>query len=157
MADDVEVLITALMEEVKLLRAENAAILQGLADAAGLQLRVGVHLTAQQDDRLILLTLADICFITTDAATGNIWVRAADGQQYVNFESLDVIATRFAADPRLMRTHKSYLVNLNRIRTVDNDSGGRVLRFAGCDDSVTARVSEDVRTDFERRLGIQNA
>jgi DNA-binding LytR/AlgR family response regulator len=154
--DDIETLLTTLMAEVKLLRAENAAILQGLGDESGVAMRVGVKVAGQEGDRLVLLMLADICFITTQK-TGDddtLAVCAADGKRYTNFQSLDVIAKLFAQDPRLMRTHKSFLVNLNRIRTVDNDGGGRILTFIGCDDSLTARVSGDNRTDFERRLGI---
>lgn len=157
MADDVETLLTALMAEVKLLRAENLAILQGLKDDSDLHLRLGVHLTAQDGERLRLLEVSEVCFMTTDPLTDNLVVRASDGQGYVNFESLDLVGQRFQADPRLMRTHKSFLVNLNQIRTVDNASGGRILAFKGLPDDVTAKVSEDNRGDFLRRLGIQNA
>src|ERR1035437_5868130 len=104
--DDNEILLAALMDEVKLLRAENAAILKGLTDASSLQMRIGV----QQGDRLLLLNVADISFITPNA-DDSLTVCTADAQRYLSFETLDALANRFAQDPRLMHTHKSYLVN----------------------------------------------
>jgi DNA-binding LytR/AlgR family response regulator len=156
-AEDVNTPLDALMEELKLLRAENAAILQRIEDEAGVHKRVGVRVSAQKGDRLMLLKVPDIAFITTDTANDILLVYGVDGQRYVNFESLDAIGTHMADDPRVFHSHKSFLVNLNSIRAVDNEGGGRILYFEGWGDDVTARVSSDHRPEFERRLGIEDA
>jgi DNA-binding LytR/AlgR family response regulator len=156
-ADDTGTLLDVLMEELRLLRAENAAILQRMEDEAGVHKRVGVRVSAQKGDRLMLLKVPDIAFITTDTANDTLLVYGVDGQRYVNFESLDAVATRMADDPRVFRSHKSFLVNLNSIRAVDNDGGGRTLYLEGWGDDVTARVSSDHRIEFERRLGLKDA
>lgn len=155
--EDVNILLADLMAELKLLRDENASILQRIEDEAGVHKRVGVRVSAQKGDRLMLLKVPDIAFLTTDTVNDTILVYGVDGQRYVNFESLDAIAARLADDPRVFRSHKSYLVNLNRIRAVDNDGGGRTLYFEGWGEDVTARVSVDHRVEFEHRLGLGDA
>ena len=152
----IEGLLPDLMAEVKLLHAENGAILKGLEGDGVLAQRIGCRVTVQEVDRLVLLGLAEVSFITTHP-DDTLAVYTDDGSCYTNFESLDVIGQRFATDPRLMRTHKSYLVNLARVRTVDNVGGGRLLTFLGCPDTLQAKVSEDNHADFERRLGIEHA
>lgn len=152
-----EKLLANLMLEVKQLRAQNAEVLQRLDEEANVHQRVGVRVEAQQGARLMLLKVPDIAFITTNTIDDTLVVYGADGKRHANFESLDAIERRLGADPRLMRTHRAFLVNLNQIATIDNDGGGRVLTFRGCEEHIMARVAPDNRAEFERRLGIADA
>ena len=158
-AQKLEAALAELLGEVKRLREENALILQRFDEEAAVMRRVGVRATAQAGDQLTLLAISEIAFITTDPdpKSDALVVYAANGQTYANFDSLTALAQRFAGDLRLMQTHKSFLVNLNRVRTLTNDGGGRIARFHGWGDEVTARVTPDARDEFERRLGLQEA
>ncbi len=157
--DDLEDALSTLLAEVTRLREENARILQRFDEEAAVVQRVGVRVTAQAGDRLVLLRVADIAFVTTDPdpASDALVVHAASGQAFVSFDSLSALARRFAGDLRLMLTHKSFLVNLNQVRDMSNDAGGRIVRFHGWGDEAFAKVSPDNRDAFERRLGLRDA
>lgn len=135
------------MLEVKGLREENARILECLEDEASVAKRLKVQL----GDRMRLLKVSEISFITTNER--GLSIHATDGQIYVNFESITAVDKLFAGDHRLMKTHKSYMVNLNQVETIDSTSGGRELTFYGWPPDVTAKVAYSYVEELERRLG----
>lgn len=147
MQDDLTVLLGELMAELKLTREENARILERL-EAESLPLR---RLAVQQGERLRLLKVAEIAFVTTKG--DDVAVYGADGQTYLAFEGIGEVWKRLKGDQRLMQTHKSYLVNLNQVRAIDNVSGGRKVFFYGWTDETIARVTNDKAREFDRRLG----
>jgi len=51
-----------------------------------------------------------------------------------------------------MKTHKSFIVNLNQIDTVKVDSV-RELTFKGHPAELTAKVTQDYLEEFENRFG----
>ena len=52
-----------------------------------------------------------------------------------------------------MKTHKSFIVNLNQIDTVKVVTGGRELTFKGLPVELTAKVTSDVLDQFQKRFG----
>lgn len=86
--------------------------------------RIGV----QENDSVYLLPVEEICFITT-RDEGGVDFYAADGKKYVNFDSITGLDKKLAEDPKFMKVHKSYIVNLKQIATVTTVAGGRDLKF----------------------------
>lgn len=146
MSDDISALLKGLLAEIQVVRQENALLLQRLEEAT-LPAR---RQAAQQGDRLRLLKVSEIAFITTK--DDGVAIHAADGQVYLYFEGIGVVWERLKADQRLMRPHKSYIINLDQVRAVDNDNAGRAVFFYGWPDETTARVTNDNVAEFDRRL-----
>lgn len=147
MSDEVESLIKQLMAEIAALREENVRILERL-DRASLPAKRQV---VQHGDRIRLLKVAEIAFITTKG--DGIEVFAADGQRYLVFEGIGEAWKRIGTDPHLMRPHKSFIINLDAVRSIDKDDAGRAVFFHGWPDETTARVTNDSAAEFDRRLG----
>ena len=147
MPDELEKLLGEFMLEVKGLREENARILERLEDEASVAKRLAVQL----GDRMRLLKVSEISFITTNER--GLSIHATDGQIYVNFKSITEVDKLFAGDQRIMKTHKSYLVNLNQVESLKPTSGGRDLAFYGWPSDVTAKVAYTYVDELERRLG----
>lgn len=105
--------------------------------------RIGV----QEGDSIYLLPVEDICFVTT-RNEGGLFYYAADGKTYVNFNDLKEIAEKLADDPKFMRVHKSYLVNLLKVTTITTVPGGRELKCQGWPDKIV-KVAQDYVKDFE--------
>lgn len=147
MPDDVGLLLKELMAELRHVREENARILQRLEEEATLSKRQAV----QDGERLRLLRIGEIAFITTK--DDGVLIHGADGRTYLAFEGIGAVWKRHEADPRLMRTHKSFIVNLNQVRAVDNVEAGRKVFFYGWPDETIARVTNENAREFDRRLG----
>lgn len=147
MPEDVEGLLKELMAELRLVREENARILQRLEEEALLAKRQAV----QDGERLRLLRVSEIAFITTK--DDGVTIHGADGRRYLAFEGIGEVWKRHEADRRLMRTHKSYIVNLDQVRAVDNVEAGREVLFYGWPDETLARVTNESAAEFDRRLG----
>ena len=126
MPDDVPTLLENLLTEIQVVRRENAVLLQRLEEAA-LPAR---RQAAQQGDRLRLLKVSEIAFITTE--DDGVAIHGADGQVYLYFEGIGVVWERLKLDQRLMKPHKSFIINLDQVRAVDNDNAGRAVFFYGC-------------------------
>lgn len=146
MPDDVPTLLENLLTEIQVVRRENAVLLQRLEEAA-LPAR---RQAAQQGDRLRLLKVSEIAFITTE--DDGVAIHGADGQVYLYFEGIGVVWERLKLDQRLMKPHKSFIINLDQVRAVDNDNAGRAVFFYGWPDETTARVTNDNVAEFDRRL-----
>jgi len=104
--------------------------------------RIGV----QEGDSLYLLPVEDICYVTTREKGLSYY--AADGKIYVNFDSLTEVAKKLADDPKFMKVHKSYLVNLLKVTTVATVPGGRELKCQGWP-GETVKVAQDYVKGFE--------
>jgi len=102
--------------------------------------RIGV----QENDSVYLLPTEEICFITTGDG-GGVEYYAADGKKYVNFDSISGLDKKLAEDPKFMKVHKSYIVNLKQIATVTTVSGGRELGFRAWPDEKVKCAQDYVK------------
>jgi DNA-binding LytR/AlgR family response regulator len=105
----------------------------------------------QVGDKKKVLRVNDISFITTNPKGLDIYT--TDGNKYINFDSISQMSEDFKDDLRLMKTHKSFIVNLNQIDSVKVISGGRELTFKGLNPDITAKVTGDVLEEFQKRFG----
>ena len=105
----------------------------------------------QLGDKKKVLRVWEICFVTTNPKGLDIYT--SDGQKYINFSSISEMDEEFKNDERLMKTHKSFIVNFNFIESVEVVPGGRELRFKGLNPDVTAKVTSDSLAEFEKRFG----
>ena len=76
-----------------------------------------------------------------------------DGQKHINFDSISDTAEEFKENISLMKTHKSYLININNISSVKVVPGGREVTFKGLPDDLVAKITSDALDEFERRFG----
>lgn len=98
-----------------------------------------------------LLRISEISFITTNARGLDIYTTS--GEVFKNFDSIANLEKTYAHDKRLMKTHRSYIVNLDQIDTIQTISGGRILRFKGLKSDFNAKVTHEYLTSFLERLG----
>ena len=140
MADE---LLNELLNEIKTLRQEQSGVLKRLEF-------VGKPLFAQDGDKKKVLRTEEISFITTNPKGLDIYT--TDGQKHINFSSITETDSELKDDSRFMKTHKSFIVNLNQIDTVKVDSV-RELTFKGHPPELTAKVTQDYLEEFENRFG----
>ena len=105
----------------------------------------------QDGDKKKVLRVYEICFITTNPKGLDIYTK--DGKKHINFDSISNVAESFIDDPRLMNTHKSFIINFNFIDSVKVIPGGRELTFVGLPPELTAKVTSDALDEFEARFG----
>ena len=105
----------------------------------------------QLGDKKKVLRVWEICFVTTNPKGLDIYT--SDSQKYINFSSISEMDEEFKNDERLMKTHKSFIVNFNFIESVEVVPGGRESRFKGLNLDITEKVTSDVLTEFENRFG----
>ena len=132
-----------LILELKELRKEQLELLKRLE-------LIEKPLFVQDGDKKKALRVSDISFITTNPKGLDIYT--VKGEKYINFSSISETDQEFKDDPRLMKTHKSYIVNLNQVDTVIVQSG-RTLTFRGLSPDLTARVTHEYLDDFHKRFG----
>jgi DNA-binding LytR/AlgR family response regulator len=99
--------------------------------------RIGV----QEGESILLVPVEEISYITT-RKEGGVEYHTVDGKTYVNFESITGLEKKLSADPKFMKVHKSYIVNLQQIETITTMSGGRDLRCKGWPE-MAVRCSQD--------------
>lgn len=139
MADEI---LNELLSEIKILRLEQTGVLKRLEF-------INKPLYAQDGDKKKVLRVDEISFITTNSKGLDIYT--IDGQKHINFSSISETDEVFKDDPRMMKTHKSFIVNLNQIDTVKVESG-RELTFKGHPAELTAKVTQDYLEEFEKRF-----
>ena len=139
-----DTLLSLLLAEVKALREEQAEILENLD-------LLEKPLWIQDGNKKKLLRPSEITFITSNSKGLDIYTTT--GQKYVNFGSIGQTTDDLSADSRIMRTHKSFIVNLTQIDTVTVIPGGRVLTFKNFDPKITAKVGFEFLREFEFKLG----
>jgi DNA-binding LytR/AlgR family response regulator len=140
MADE---LLNELLTEIKTLRQEQTGVLKRLEF-------VGKPLFVQDGDKKKVLRTDEISFITTNPKGLDIY--STDGNKHINFSSITETDEELKDDPRFMKTHKSFIVNLNQIDTVKVESG-RELTFKGHPAELTAKVTQDYLEEFDKRFG----
>ena len=140
MADEI---LNELLGEIRTLRQEQAEVLKVLAF-------VDKPLFAQDGVKKRILRVPEIAFITTNPKGLDIYT--IDGKKHINFSSISDTDEEFKDDPRLMKTHKSFIVNLVNIETVKVESG-RELTFKGLPPDLVAKVTQDYLEEFEKRFG----
>lgn len=140
MADEI---LNELLSEIKTLRQEQTEVLKRLE-------LVGKPLYVQDGDKKKVLRVDEISFITTNPKGLDIYT--TDGKKHINFSSISQTDEEFKDEPCLMKTHKSFIVNLNQIDTVKVESG-RELTFKGLPPDLTAKVTQDYLEEFENRFG----
>lgn len=111
-------------------------------------------LFVQDGERKKILRVPEICFITTNPK--GLDIHTSYGEKFINFDSISEVEKDFSDDPRLMKTHKSYIVNLTMIDSVKVVPGGRELTFKGLPTELTAKVTSDLLSEFEDRLQNKN-
>lgn len=90
-----------------------------------------------------LLRPADIVYFTTsDEKDRRLYVYTADGKQHFNFRGLSDVEELFKDDPRFMRVHKSFVVNLEQVASISQAPDGRTLHFAALP-TTTIGVPQD--------------
>ena len=141
MADDD--VLTELLTEIKAFKQEQTEVLKILSF-------VDKPLFVQDGDKKRAIRVSEIAFITTNPKGLDIYT--LDGKIYINFSSISETDEELKDDPRLMKTHKSFIVNLANIETVRVDSG-RELTFKGLAPDITAKVTSDYLEEFEKRFG----
>ena len=107
-------ILNELLAEVKAFRQEQIEILKILSF-------VDKPLFVQDGDKKKALKVLDIAFITTNPKGLDIYT--TDGKKHINFNSISETDEEFKNDPRLMKTHKSFIVNLVNIENVKVESG----------------------------------
>jgi DNA-binding LytR/AlgR family response regulator len=107
-------------------------------------------LFVQDGDKKKILRISEICFITTNPKGLDIYTNR--GEKFINFSSISQIEKDFSEDFRLMKTHKSFVVNLTMIDSVKVVPGGRELTFLGLPPDVVAKVTSESLNEFEDRL-----
>lgn len=105
----------------------------------------------QDGDKKKVLRISEIAFITTNPKGLDIYT--LDGNKSINFDSISEMAKDFADCGELMKTHKSFIVNLNSIASAQVVPGGRELTFKGLNPDITAKVTSDSLAEFEKRFG----
>jgi DNA-binding LytR/AlgR family response regulator len=105
----------------------------------------------QDGDKKKVLRIPDICFITTNSKGLDVYT--LDNKKHINFSSISETIEEFKDDPRLMKTHKSFIVNLDNISSVKVIAGGREVTFIGLPEDITAKITGDVLEEFEKRFG----
>lgn len=87
--------------------------------------RVGV----QVGDSIKLLPTDDIVYATSGDKDSQIRIFTKDGREFFNFNTVGELDQLLEDDPRFMRVHKSFLVNLDHVTGVKTVAGGRELSF----------------------------
>lgn len=85
------------------------------------------RVAVQVGDSIKLLPTDDIVYATADGSRLRIFTK--DGQEFFNFSSVGELDKLLDDDPRFMRVHKSFLVNLDHVTGIQTVAGGRELSF----------------------------
>ena len=104
------------------------------------------RLVVQSGTGSSVLRLEDIDYL--EAARNYVAVHAG-GREYIIRETMTNVLRRLAAGP-FERTHRSFIVNINRIREIrTTDSGQRIVLTTGAE----VPLSRSYREDFNRKVG----
>ena len=110
---------------------------------------------ADVEMNVYFVDLADVCYITTDKAAESqrdeTAFVTAKNEIFFNNQSLKEIEDMLAEDPHFMRTSKSYIVNLAKIRAL-KFSNARDLWFDGLEKPVKNIVTATYVAAFELRM-----
>lgn len=107
-------------------------------------------LFVQDGEKKRVLRVSEICFITTNPKGLDIFT--ADGKKHINFDSISEIDKDYQ-NTSLMKTHKSYIINLDLIDSVKVVPGGREVTFRGLPPDLIAKITSDSLDEFHKRFG----
>lgn len=105
-------------------------------------------------DRMILLRPEEIAFIAPEKR--GVKIVDGTGAAWPRYDTLSKITERLSADPRFVKTHRGFLVNVERIRALRLGSGEKAparVFFRDLPDTIFAEVSEDALPALKKRLG----
>lgn len=102
---------------------------------------------------VFLLTLAEVCYITTraDAGREETALVTAGGKIYYTTLGLGEVAKKLAEHPHFLQTSKFYIVNMTKIRGI-KVTNARDLWFDGIEAPVKNAVTSTYLAEFEKRL-----
>ena len=135
MPDDIEAKVDQLLTELRALRPRIR--------------RVAV----QSGDAMKLLPTDDVVYATMNDDGNRLRIFTQDKQEWFNFSNVGGLDDLLADDPRFMRVHKSFLVNLDFVTELLTVPGGRELHFAVLPD-LKIKVAQSSVKDLEAYFGI---
>lgn len=109
------------------------------------------RIAVQVDKEQLLLKPEEIVYFTSEDR--GLAVFTADGKEYFNFKGLAEMERLLVDDPRFMRVHKSFIVNLEHVSRVKTVEGGRELQFDVLSE-LRIKVAQDRVKDLEAYFGI---
>lgn len=81
------------------------------------------RVVAMRDNRMVLLRLPEVCF--AEACGNDVWLCTDQGRLRAASQGLDKLESELA-DAGFLRVHRSFVVNLGRIREVERGRGGEL-------------------------------
>lgn len=106
---------------------------------------------ARRDDRLIVLALAEIRY--AESAGNVIWLATDHGRLRANAHGLDNLERELESHG-FLRVHRRYLVNLRRIREIDQGFKGSLYLITDVRSHETVPVSRRHAPTLRRALGV---
>lgn len=111
------------------------------------------RLAVQVGEAIKLLPTDDVVYLTMSEDSKRVRVFTKDGSEFFNFSSVSEVDALLADDPRFLKVHKSFLVNMEHVSEVRMASSGRELRFDVLPD-VAIKVAQGNVREVEAYFGI---
>jgi len=111
--------------------------------------RVGV----QHGEAIKLLPTDLVVYATMNDEGNRLRIFTRDGQEHFNFSTVAELDELLSDDPRFMRVHKSFLVNLEYVTEIQTVAGGRELRFEVLP-SISVKVAQSSVKAVEEYFGL---
>lgn len=112
------------------------------------------RVAVQVGSSLKLLPTDDIVYATMSPEGNRLRIFTRDGQEFFNFSSVGALDDLLGDDPRFMRVHKSFLVNLDHVAGVQTVPGGRELSFEALPE-LKIKVAQSSVKELEAYFGIR--
>ena len=93
------------------------------------------RLVATRDNRMVLLRLPEVCFAESEG--NDVWLHTDEGRLRAATAGLDKLDGELA-DTGFLRVHRSYVVNISRVREIERGRGGELSLVM--DDPATTMV-----------------
>ncbi|MGH3263005.1 MAG: LytTR family DNA-binding domain-containing protein [Trebonia sp.] len=108
---------------------------------------------ALRQDRWVLLEPAEIRFAEVDH--NNVWLMSDQGRLLSASRGLDRLEDQLA-ETGFLRVHRRFLVNLNRIREIEQGFKGSLFLHTDTRTHESIPVARRHMTDVRRALGLQS-
>ena len=107
----------------------------------------------QTPDSIDFLRPEEVAVITSSESR-RILLYDLDGNEWTRFDTLADLAKRLEPDPRFFRSHKSFIVNIDLVKSLKRSGDGQAeLTFRG-KVPIVARVSESNMKPIQEKLGL---
>jgi len=117
-------------------------------------IRPTVRRVAVQDGELLKLIPTDrVVYATMNEEGNRLRVFRDDNQEFFNFSTVAELDQLLADDPRFMRVHKSFLVNMDFVTEIQTVAGGRELSFDAIPD-LKIKVAQGNVKEVESYFGL---